>query len=263
MSGLSAGTVLRKTIKAAVLPVGFLTPARPKDAVLLLYHRVGAGSREIDLSSSAFRAQVEYLQERGLVRSLGDALDGDGGVVLTFDDGFRDFHDTVLPILVRHGMPAVLYLATSFVGPHHGPLPDDGAALSWRQLEECISTGLVTVGSHTHSHADLSLASPTQVEDEMQKSKSLIEDRLGLACSHFSFPWSVASPSAEQLARRLFDSAALRWSTNRSDRIDRYRLGRTPVLRSDGAAFFRAKVRGRLDGEATAYRLLRRGPWRR
>jgi hypothetical protein len=28
-------------------------------------------------------------------------------------------------------------------------------------------------------------------------------------------------------------------------------------------AFFRAKVKGRLDGEALAYRLLRRGPWGR
>jgi hypothetical protein len=61
----------------------------------------------------------------------------------------------------------------------------------------------------------------------------------------------------------LFDSAALRWATNRAGRIDRYRLGRTPVLRSDGPLLFRAKVRGLLDGEALFYRLTGRGPWGR
>ena len=45
--------------------------------------------------------------------------------------------------------------------------------------------------------------------------------------------------------------------------MDPWRLGRTPVLASDGLTFFRAKVQGRLDGEALAYRLLGRGPWRR
>jgi hypothetical protein len=34
------------------------------------------------------------------------------------------------------------------------------------------------------------------------------------------------------------------------------------VLRNDGRVFFRAKVRGQLDGERHVYRALRRGPWR-
>ena len=69
--------------------------------------------------------------------------------------------------------------------------------------------------------------------------------------------------AADRVARRLFDSAALHaWRTNRSRNLDRYRLGRTPILRSDGTFFFRAKVAGLLDTEALAYRALGRGPWR-
>ncbi|HEX9890534.1 MAG TPA: polysaccharide deacetylase family protein, partial [Actinomycetota bacterium] len=69
---------------------------------------------------------------------------------------------------------------------------------------------------------------------------------------------------ADRAARDLFRTAALSaWRTNRRGRTDLHRLGRTPVLRSDGPRFFRAKVRGMLDGEALAYRVLRRGPWGR
>jgi hypothetical protein len=97
----------------------------------------------------------------------------------------------------------------------------------------------------------------------MRRSRGLIEDRLGVPCRHFAYPWAVSSPAAERAVRGHFRSAALRWQTNRRGRIDPFRLGRTPILRNDEGVFFRAKVAGRLDKEAVAYRLLRRGPWRR
>jgi peptidoglycan/xylan/chitin deacetylase (PgdA/CDA1 family) len=120
------------------------------------------------------------------------------------------------------------------------------------------------VGTHTHSHRSLARAGESIAEEEMRRSKALIEDRLGVACLHFAYPFAVGSAAADRVARRLFDSAALdAWRTNRRGRIDPHRLGRTPVLRSDGVALFRARVRGWLDGEALVYRALGRGPWSR
>jgi peptidoglycan/xylan/chitin deacetylase (PgdA/CDA1 family) len=152
-----------------------------------------------------------------------------------------------------------LYQATSLV---NDPGHDDH--LTWSQLREAVDTGLVTVGAHTHGHTDLSAATEAEAEDEMRSSKDLVEDRLGVPCRHFAYPWAVGSAAADRAARRLFDSAALdAWRTNRRGRVDPHRLGRVPVLRSDGQVFFRAKVRGMLDTEALAYRALGRGPWGR
>jgi peptidoglycan/xylan/chitin deacetylase (PgdA/CDA1 family) len=36
--------------------------------------------------------------------------------MITFDDGYRDNHDTVLPLLQRHDAKAVFFIATSYVG---------------------------------------------------------------------------------------------------------------------------------------------------
>ncbi len=253
-------SLARKLAKAAVLPPGLLRSRRRGDVVILLYHRVGVGDREIDLPAAAFERQIAALAERNLVVSLEDVLAGAGGVVVTFDDGYRDFHEHVLPRLVRHRTPAVLYLATGLVANGR---PDPGA-LTWPMLREAHATGLVTVASHTHSHADLSRAGEGEAEDEMRRSVEMIEDRLGAPCRHFAYPWAVASPAADRAARRLFDTAALHaWRTNRRGRIDPHRLGRVPILRSDGMTFFRAKVRGGLDGEGLVYRVLRRGPWGR
>lgn len=37
---------------------------------------------------------------------------------LTFDDGFREMHDVVMPILVRKGMPATFFLISGFLDNH-------------------------------------------------------------------------------------------------------------------------------------------------
>ena len=254
-------SLARKASKMAVAPVGIRTRRRAGDLTILLYHRVGGAAAEIDLPTSVFEAQLRHLAEHERISPLDDALDrGLGGVVVTFDDGTPDFYRTVLPLLVRHRVPVTLYLATGMVAGEGGGTD----ALSWDQLREAIATGLVTVGSHTHSHADLSRADGSEAEEEMRRSKELIEDELGVRCRHFAYPWAVASPAAELAARRCFDSAALdAWRTNRRGRIDPYRLGRTPILRSDGVGFFRAKIHGYLDAEALLYRALRRGPWGR
>lgn len=266
------GTLARRGARALVALPGFAARRRPGDVVILLYHRVREGPGEIDLSPRAFEEQLRYLVERDRVLSLEEALagrrgsdgggrlaHGRGGVVVTFDDGYRDFADAALPLLVRYRVPAVLYLATGLVAEEGG----GREGLSWSAIREAVSTGLVTVGSHTHSHADLSRAGPEVCEEEMRRSKGLIEERLGVACRHFAHPYAVTSQAADRAARRHFDSAAPHaWRTNRRGRIDPYGLGRTPVLRSDGRALFRARVRGMLDGEALLYRVTRRGPWR-
>ena len=251
------GTLARKASKIAVAPAGVVTRRRPGDLIVLLYHRVADGAAEIELPPSTFEEHLRYLRRREHVLGLDEALGGGGGVVVTFDDGTPDFSETVLPLLVRYRVPATLYLATGLV--------DGGrTGLSWRQLREAVDTGLVTVGSHTHSHADLRGFDERACDEEMRRSKDLIENRLGVACRHFAYPWAVGSAPADRVARRLFDSAALdAWRTNRRGRLDPYRLGRTPVLRSDGVVLFRAKARGVLDGEAALYRLARRGPWGR
>jgi peptidoglycan/xylan/chitin deacetylase (PgdA/CDA1 family) len=256
-------TLVRKLIKSAALPAGLAGRRRPGDVVILLYHRVGAGTGEISLPVDVFERHLETLAQRERLLTLQTALgpNAGGGVVVSIDDGYRDFFDHVVPRLVRYRIPAILYLATGLVANGAGSPAD---AITWSQLAESLDTGLVTIGAHTHSHRALSSVSEQVAEDEMRRSKDLIEDHLGIACRHFAYPFAVGSPAADRAARRLFASAALdAWKVNRAHRIEPHRLGRVPVLRSDGRIFFRAKVGGALDTEAIAYRLAGRGPWGR
>ena len=103
-----------------------------------------------------------------------------------------------MPELVAHRVPATLYLATEHVESGRA-FPDNGRPVSWAALRDALSTGLVTIGSHTHTHRLLDRVGAAEAASELDRSIGLIEDRLGVGCSHFAYPKALlGSPGAEQ-----------------------------------------------------------------
>jgi peptidoglycan/xylan/chitin deacetylase (PgdA/CDA1 family) len=248
MSG-TTGRLLRTIVKAGAAAV----PA-PTGTVVLIYHRVGGRSAlDVDLATAEFDRQVAWLARDGRTVGLESSFDAmrpgaapnRGAVVVTFDDGTADFAETALPILVEHRIPVTLYLATAFVEEQRS-FSDDGRPLSWAALRDACATGLVDVGSHTHTHAVLDRLPADRVVDELDRSKQLIEDRLGRPCHDFAYPKALApSPAAAAAVRDRFRSAALAGTRpNRPGRTDVYRLARSPIQRSDGMKYFEKKVAG-------------------
>ena len=228
--------------------------SRRNGAVVLLYHRVGGGSGlAIDLPPALFAAQVEELTAAKRVVTLDVLLtlvareEPPAGqpVALTFDDGTADFADEVMPVLLQAGAPTTLYLATDFIERGQS-FPKGGTPLSWGALRDALTTGLLTVGSHTHTHALLDRLPPDQVADELDRSVKLIEDRLGITPQDFAYPKAVLGSAAAQEAVRLrFRSAAVAGTRpNPYGNTDPLRLSRSPVQVADGMRWFRQKARG-------------------
>ena len=242
---------------------------RPQSGlVVLCYHRVGRRTTSrVDLPAGLFEEQMARLVAgRGVVGLDGalTALAGPppsepGAVAVTFDDGTADFVEEALPILVRHRVPATLYVATDFV-ERSRPFPGNGTPLSWAALADAVSTGLVTVGSHTHTHVLLDRLPAAAVDGELDRSITLIGERLGVESRHFAYPKALAgSPAADRAVRARFASAALAGTrANPYGGTDPYRLARSPVQVDDGLAFFDRKVLGGMRLEDDLRRLVNR-----
>jgi peptidoglycan/xylan/chitin deacetylase (PgdA/CDA1 family) len=254
-----------QAVKWSAASADWIVPP-PRGVVVLQYHRVGRRAPlEIDLAPARFEEQMAMLAGERRAITLDAALEllasasapERDPVVVTFDDGTADFADLAAPVLVDHGIPAVLYVATSFV-EHQWRFPHDGVPLSWRALSDLVATGLVTVGSHTHTHALLDRGDVSVAVAELDESIRLLEDRLGIAPRHFAYPKGVAgSPAAAAAVRRRFASAALAdVGVNRYGRTDPYRLARSPIQVSDGMRWFTRKLHGGLALEGTLRRAL-------
>ena len=254
----------RWAIKCALLPYGALARERRPGVTVLAYHRVGGGTGgQIDLPVTLFDWQMGYLSERCRVISLDevaaaarDGTDGPEAVAITFDDGYADLYQQAFPILRRHRLPATVYLATQFMeeGVLKGGRGQGGASearpLTWAQAAEMAGSGLITIGAHTHHHADLGLLPGEKVEEELDAADSLIEARLGVRPAHFSYPWGRFTSAAQICAARRYRTVAVGGvRKNPYGAIDVTMLRRTPVLRSDGRVFFRLKLGSYLVGE--------------
>ncbi len=193
--GWQTGRVPTRSLVKQLLAQGDRVLTPPDGVTVLIYHRVGGGSgSEVDLDVGAFRAQLEHLREHhrvvtldAAVDALGDGTPVDDAVVLTFDDGTADFCDVVVPALVAAGVPATLYAATHFIDSGE-PFPWDAPPASWAGLRDAVATGLVTIGSHTHTHALLDRADPAGIADELDRSIDLIATEIGERPAHFAYP---------------------------------------------------------------------------
>lgn len=231
---------------------------------VLLYHRIGGGSGlSVDLPTSLYEAHIAELTAEERVVSLDKALDLLASpvhpprdyVVLTFDDGTGDFVENAVPVLERYGVPATIYLATDFI-ERRRPFPFGGAPLSWSAIADVLWTGLITVGSHTHTHALLDRVDTATIVQELDWSIKLIQDRLGVTPEHFAYPKGLSPRNVPPEITSRFRSTAIAGTRpNPYGATDPYRLFRSPIQSTDGLRWFRQKAAGGMKLEDDLRRL--------
>ena len=263
----SARGLLQSSVKSASAAIDRLLPPA-RGGVALIYHRVGRTSTlEVDLPTALFDEQMAALAEVGRAQTLdamlltltSPATSGLDPVVVTFDDGTRDFVEHALPVMVRYQIPSVLYIATDFIETQR-TFPDDGHPVSWAALQDAVSTGLVTIGSHTHTHALLDRLAPEAVEMELDQSIDLISEHIGIVPRHFAYPKALSGHTAATVAvqARFVSAAVAGTRPNPYERTDPYNLLRSPVQVADGMRWFRHKLAGGMRAEDDIRRLANR-----
>lgn len=93
---------------------------------VLGYHRVRHSSEDpfdIGIPAEYFAAHVEVIARRGRAIPLAEAIRTlearrvpSRAVVVTFDDGYADLIDTILPLLERYEIPATVFVTTGPAG---------------------------------------------------------------------------------------------------------------------------------------------------
>ena len=95
---------------------------RGRGVAVLMYHRITrAGDPFPGTDVHAFRAQMRWLSRHcrpiaadDFEAALAAPARGRPPVLVTFDDGYRDYHDHAYPILQEFAVPALVFLATAY-----------------------------------------------------------------------------------------------------------------------------------------------------
>lgn len=256
MSGTRLAPAVLATIAVALLAWhawGSTDVAIP----ILVYHRFGpAATDDMTVRTSVFEGQLETLKRQGYtvipLRVLVAHLRGAGppprrAVVLTIDDGHRSVYSDVLPVLRRHGVPVTLFVYPSAVS-------NAAYALTWEQLRELRATGLVDVQSHTYWHPNFReekqrlppQAFETLVEDQLRRSKAVLEEHLGATVDLLSWPFGIQDDYLRQRAINAGYVAAVALGRRHATMLDPIMaLPRYLVTDGDQGARFEALLEGR------------------
>jgi len=164
---------------------------------ILMYHHIRINpnssdpvSAALNVSPTQLEQQLAYLSSHNFraitLDELSDALDGkvslpNNPVVLTFDDGYRNFYENAFPLLKKYKMKAVQFVATDLVNTQ--------IYLTWDQIAEMNISRLIEFGAHTRHHANLPELSRDSIADEIKGSKIKLERHLRKQVNWFAYPY--------------------------------------------------------------------------
>jgi peptidoglycan/xylan/chitin deacetylase (PgdA/CDA1 family) len=208
VDGIRARQVLKNAVYRTVGEAASRAPgtgeAPERTLRVLMYHKVNdvAGNPGA-VPTARFAEQMAQLQALGFnVVGLDAVLDhyvrGQSlptrATLITFDDGYRDVLERALPVLQRHGYPAVLFVPLGFVGGDR-PLPHDrrlaargidNRTLGWDELRALDAAG-VGIECHGISHSPLSALPIGDAAQEIALAKLRLEEQLGRAVRAFAY----------------------------------------------------------------------------
>ena len=209
---ISHQVLLKKADVPVINVVSSTMPKLEKGQVnfaILLYHHIGTFNPNIkyyklSVSTSSFERQISYLTEKGYkFMKLKDACDyakinsttPAKTVILTFDDGYRDFYTNAYPILKKYNVPATFFIITSDIGKRGN--------VTWGMMKELNGSGLVEIGSHTVNHLDLDKLTQEKIVAQLQDSKMILEKNLGLTIFSLSYPFGYFNNEVEKIASAI------------------------------------------------------------
>lgn len=259
---------MKKTLFSVLHNIGLTRLAawlNRKRVVILCYHGVTerlnrhpSDHAGLHIRADRFETQLDYLRRHYHVISLAEFLKArknndplpDRSVVLTFDDGYRNFLTGALPRLIAREMPVSVFLITDRIRMENGldmrawSESDDETFLSWNEVKELQRHG-VEFGSHTCSHSKLSELGPAEVERELRASHETIASYLSQTTMPLAFPYGSYSEAVIAMTRMLPYTCALTTDSGTNSALtDPFLLRRNLIGDDDNEALFAARVSG-------------------
>jgi peptidoglycan/xylan/chitin deacetylase (PgdA/CDA1 family) len=175
---------------------------------ILMYHYINDEEplrSRLGVSPKSFQRQMRFLKEHNYnVVTLDKITDlikykkriPPKTIAITFDDGYIDNYANAYPILKKYNIPATIFVVINRIGKRLG----QDEYMGWPQIEELSNSGLITVGSHSISHPNLSeVASEDKLRDEIFASKRILEETLHKKVDFFSYPFGGVNSRARGL----------------------------------------------------------------
>lgn len=193
----NATTYITPSAASFEIPVNVQVP-------VLMYHALGDepwGEAELFVRTADMEAQLQYLVENGYdpiwFSDLKNIQDYDKPVILTFDDGYDDNHDILLPLLEKYNVKATVFVLAGLLEQPH--------KMSWSQVATMSRSGLVSIQSHGMYHPNMAALNEEELILELGDSKISITRMSGKIPHVICYPSGNYSDLTLEVAARYYN----------------------------------------------------------
>ena len=240
---------------------------------VLAYHKIDVGF-ELGVNSIAprtFERQMRFLAKQGYTSITVDRLvdafsderyrnrdmhkgdyDSDSvelppqPILITFDDGYENFYSYAYPILREHCLTATVFVLAGYIGKLNTwdvrLRFKRSRHLDRKQIQTLFSDG-IGIASHGMYHRFLTSCQPAKAKNELEESKSVLEEILNHPIHSFAYPYGSVNAKVVELVK----SAGYRIAFGLNPRQEMarssiYCFPRMAIYRHDTDSSFQAKL---------------------
>ena len=165
------------------------------DSKCIFYHDIHSKNRFTDMSTPVdlFVKHINVIRDLGF-EIVSEITKEKGQISISFDDGFKGFYENI-ELINRLKIPITIFVVSSYLGEEN--------FITKAQLKELHNNPLITIQSHTHTHPDLTLLSSEKLEEELRKSKQILDEICGVEINSICFPKGLFSKRVVEIATKI------------------------------------------------------------
>ena len=184
-----------------------------------MYHSISDDKSNLSVSVNDFERQIKYLHNSGFrtvqFNSINEKVKKP--LIITFDDGYKDNLINALPILKKYNFTSICFVVSDHIGKSN--IWDKNNSnyvfkelLSENDINVWLDNGMF-IGSHGKSHRSLVGLNADKIIDEIEISKTVLENMSGNKINCFSYPFGKINELSANLVNKSYHFAV---STMRS-----------------------------------------------
>jgi peptidoglycan/xylan/chitin deacetylase (PgdA/CDA1 family) len=205
-------------------PLIRLAPERVSSVPILMYHRIAADGpvalERFRVTPELFALQMATLHRAGYrTIGLGDWIRAMARhkpllgkpVILTFDDGYRDFLTAAMPTLRVHGFSATVFLVADRIGrtAHwDSGYGEPARLLSWEEVRALQEAG-IEMGCHSSLHRPMTEMRRTELVEDTMRARAILEEGLATPIKTLAYPYGAENEFVRRVIKGLGFRAAV------------------------------------------------------
>ncbi len=180
--------MIKKAVFALILPLCQLIDKFYNCQAIpaIFYHSISDTGSRLSVSPAEFRKQISYLYEKDYQSILPEELkqrlekkNKEKTIIISFDDGFKDNYEIARPIMNDFKMKATIFISSKYIGKKSYYCRDEKdrefPMMDKNEIKQIENQGW-RIGSHFHSHRNLTYLKDREIIDELKKANLILKD---------------------------------------------------------------------------------------